>query len=89
MSLGFPFSVRSVNFCFFLARERGEGLCFCCVFDPLSREGNFRLHSTRFNYSSSYGSRVGSLCGACRVCAERGARRGQFFPSPGLNLSRN
>ena len=60
MSSDFPFSVRSRNFCFFSVSAGGRGLCFCCIFCPHSREGNFGLHSTRFNYSSSYkyGSRA-------------------------------
>ena len=55
MSLGFPLSVWSRNFCFFSVSEEGKGLCFCCVFCPLSREGNSGLHSTPSNYSSFYG----------------------------------
>ena len=41
MSLGFPLSVRSRFF--FSVSEGGKGLCFCCVFCPLSREGNSGL----------------------------------------------
>ena len=43
-------------FVFFLSRKGEWGLCFCCVFCPLSREGNSGLHSTPSNYSSFYGS---------------------------------
>ena len=43
---------RSRNFCFFSVSERGKGLCLRCVFCTRSREGNFGLHSTPFNYSS-------------------------------------
>ena len=32
----------------------GKEQCFCCVSLPLSREGNFRLQSTRFDCSSFY-----------------------------------
>ncbi|RPA90843.1 hypothetical protein L873DRAFT_380061 [Choiromyces venosus 120613-1] len=39
---------------FFLSWNR-EGLCFCCIFYFLTREGNFGLHSTPSNYSSFYG----------------------------------
>ena len=42
--------------------SRGKGLSFCCVFCPYSREGNFELHSTRFNYSSFYGRREVCYC---------------------------
>ena len=36
--------------------QQGEGAMFLlCFFCPYSREGNFGLHSTRFNYSSFYG----------------------------------
>ena len=53
MSLGFSLS-KVKNF-FFSISEGGKGLCFCCVFCPLSREGNSGLHSTPPNYSSFYG----------------------------------
>jgi len=58
MSLEFALSVRSRNFYFFSVPEGGKGLCFCCVFRPRFREGNPGPHSTRFNYSSFYGSLV-------------------------------
>jgi len=43
---------------FFSVSEGGNGLCFCCVFCPLSREGNPGLHSTPSNYSRFYGKRM-------------------------------
>jgi len=57
MPLDFPLSVWSRNFVFCSVSEGGRGLCFCCVFGPLSREGNYGLPSTPSNYSSSYGTR--------------------------------
>jgi len=47
------------KFCFFSASEGEKGPCFCCVFRPLSREGNSGLHSTPSNYSSFYGMQMG------------------------------
>ena len=53
MSLDFPLSVQSRKKRISLTQE-GKGLCFCCALLPRSREGNSRLHSTWFNYSSFY-----------------------------------
>ena len=38
MSLESPLSVRSRNFCLFSVSEGGKGLCFCCVFRPVSEK---------------------------------------------------
>ena len=50
MSLDFLLLVRSRKK--FSHHGGGKGPCFCCVFCPLSRQGNSGLHSTPSNYSS-------------------------------------
>ena len=55
MSSDFPFSVRSINLVSFSV-SAGGGAVFLLCFCPYSREGNFGLHSTRFNYSGFCGT---------------------------------
>jgi len=48
------------NFLLFLffsvsAGGKKDAVLFAVLFAPHSREGNFGLHSTRFNYSKFYG----------------------------------
>ena len=59
-------------FSFFIISLRGAEPLFCCVFLPFSKVGNSQRHSTRlgstrFNYSSFYGSP--SLVGELDNCA--------------------
>ena len=63
----FPLSERSNFFVFCVSR--GEGAVFLLCFLPLqySREGNFGLHSTRFNYSSFYGIFITKVWGGWMV----------------------
>ena len=57
MSLKFPPLVRSGVFFFvFLSFKGAEQLCFCCVFLPYSKVGNSRIHSTRSDDLSFYGT---------------------------------
>jgi len=58
VGLSSPSKVMKFSF-FFSVLEWGKGLCFCCVFCPLSGERNSGLHSTPSNYSSFYGTRYG------------------------------
>jgi len=56
--LELPFLVRSTIFCFFCffcLKSGAEGAGFRSALEPLSKRGNFRRLSARFNYSSSYG----------------------------------
>jgi len=48
--------VRSTIFCFFCLKSGAEGASFRSALEPLSKRGNFRRLSARFNYSSSYGT---------------------------------
>jgi len=48
--------VRSTHYLFFLAGA--EGPSFRSALEPLSKRGNFRRLSARFNYSGSYGSPI-------------------------------
>ena len=52
MPLGFDLSLRLGNRNFTSERKERVFLLYFC---PFSREGNFGLHSTQFNYSSFYG----------------------------------
>ena len=54
-TLDLPLLVRSGAFFFFLLFRGGQ--IFGVFFAPFLEEGNFRLHSTWSDYSSSYGSR--------------------------------
>ena len=54
MSLELPPRVRSGVFLFFMSLRGAEQHFFCGVFSPNSKAGNFRLHSTRFNYLRFY-----------------------------------
>jgi len=46
MSLGFPLSVRSRNFCFFLSWNGGRGCVFAVLFDPFPEKEilDFKAH---------------------------------------------
>jgi len=54
-TLELPLPVRSSTF-FFCLMPGAEAGGFRSALEPLSKRGNFRCLSTRFNYSSSYGS---------------------------------